>query len=233
MKKPLLVCSLIASAILISSCGKESEFKSAINKSLDEHYNCLHITSATSASIDNQVFKKYVEANDFIITKDEQNGKLEDNQWTKTTVNQLEALTKAGLLNKTTAKEPMVNNWSMDKTPIPNAFVIIDMYNLTTAGKQTVIDGKGDTIVSAGKNKNTFCYAHRQVDSVLNFTEHDMAGQNVAQIKYSYKYVDIADWVNKSEIKTAFPEIDTSLNNTDKTSTIMLMKTNNGWQTNL
>lgn len=45
MKKNLLI-TLIGAATLLSACGKESEFKSAINKSIETDYNCLNLSSS-------------------------------------------------------------------------------------------------------------------------------------------------------------------------------------------
>ena len=68
---------------------------------------------------------------------------------------------------------------------------------------------------------------------MINFTEHDFSGQKIVEVKYRYKYIDVADWINNPEIKAAFPEIDETLNKANKVKTIGLMETNNGWQARL
>jgi hypothetical protein len=214
MKKNLLI-TLIGAATLLSACGKESEFKSAINKSIETDYNCLNLSSSGFVPwMDNKELEQYKKENSFVLVDVEKNGKIDQSS-----------------SYDTDNSNKAIGSW--DRKPIKGTMFIINFYNLTDSGKQTVKEKHFSGLFGSGDQKYTFCYTHPQVDSILNFTEQELGGQHIVQVKYSYKYVDIADWVNKTEIKAAFPEIDKSLNKPDKTTTTGLIKTNNGWQTNL
>ena len=232
MKKNLLI-TLIGAATLLSACGKESEFKSAINKSIETDYYYLNLSSSGFVpGMDDEELAQYKRENLLVLVDVEKNGKIDQSSSYDTdNSNKANALVKAGLLAKTTKTEQAIGSW--DKKPIKGTVFLINLYNLTDAGKQTVKEKHYSGLFGSGDRQYTFCYAHPQVDSILNFTEQELGGQKVVQVKYSYKFVDVADWVNKTEIKAAFPEIDKSLNNPDKTTTTGLIKTNNGWQTNL
>lgn len=232
MKKSLLI-TLIGATTLLSACGKESEFKSAINKNIETDYNCLNLISSTYVPLmNNKELKQYKKENSFVLIDVEKNGKIDQSSSYNTdNYNKTNALVKAGLLTKTTRTEQAISSW--DKKPIKGTMFIINLYNLTDAGKQTIKEKYFSGLFRSGDKQHTFCYAHPQVDRILNFKEQELGEQKIVQVKYSYKYVDVADWVNKAEIKAAFPEIDKSLNNPDKTNTTRLIKTNNGWQTNL
>ena len=235
MKKNLLI-TLIGAATLLSACGKESEFKSAINKSIETDYYYLNLSSSGFVpGMDDEELAQYKRENLLVLVDVEKNGKIYQSSYYATedtdNSNKANALVKAGLLTKTTKTEQAIGSW--DRKPIKGTMFIINFYNLTDSGKQTVKEKHFSGLFGSGDQKYTFCYTHPQVDSILNFTEQELGGQHIVQVKYSYKYVDVANWVNKPEIKTAFPEIDKSLNKPDKTTTTGLIKTNNGWQTNL
>ena len=234
MKKNLLI-TLIGAATLLSACGKESEFKSAINKSIETDYYYLNLSSSGFVpGMDDEELEQYKRENLLVLVKKKKNGKIYQSSYYATedtdNSNKANALVKAGLLTKTTKTEQAIG--SLDKKPIKGTMFIINFYNLTDSGKQTVKENFSG-FSGPGDQKYKFYYTHPQVDSILNFTEQELGGQHIVQVKYSYKYVDVANWVNKPEIKTAFPEIDKSLNKPDKTTTTGLIKTNNGWQTNL
>ncbi len=221
MNKTLLA-TLFTTAVLLSACGKDGDFKSAINKSIQGNYSCLNLISPLYVPwMDNKELEQYKRENSFVLVDVMKDGKIYESSPNS---NGADALVKAGLLTKTTKTEHAIGVW--DKKPIKGTIFTINLYNFTDAGKQTIKTGPGDF-------KYTFCYAHPEVDSILNYTEQDLSGQKIVEVKYSFKYVDVADWVSKTEIKAAFPEIEKKLDNSDKTDRIVLIKTNNGWQTNL
>lgn len=230
--KCTILTTLFVTTSFLSACGKDGEFKSAINKSIETNYSCLNLTSTTYLpNVDNKELEKYKENNSFVFVDVEKDTRIvQSNKFDVENLKKADALVKAGLLYKST-KIQQAMGW--DKKPVKNTNLIINLYNLTDAGKLTVKSKHMNGLFGSGEFKDTFCYTHPEVDSILNFTEQELAGQKVVQVKYSYKYVDLADWVNKAEIKAAFPEIDKSLNNPDKTNTIELIKTNNGWQNSL
>ena len=218
----MLLTTLFATTVFLSACGKEGDFKSAINKSIQGDYSCLNLTSPVYVAwMDNKELEQYKKENSLVLVDVMKDGKIYESSLNS---DGADALVKAGLLTKTTKTEHAIGVW--DKKPIKGTIFTINLYNFTDAGKQTIKTGPGDF-------KKTFCYAHPEVDSILNYAEEDLGGKKIVEVKYSYKYVDVADWVNKTEIKAAFPEIDKSLNNPDKTTTTGLIKTNNGWQTGL
>ncbi|MCC2645892.1 MAG: putative secreted protein [Burkholderiales bacterium] len=228
MKKILLICTLIGGIIALSACSKESEFKSAINQSLENKYTCLNLnTSLFVAYMDDKELRQYNKENTVVVIQTKNNGVIQKDptDFGPDSYTKAEALVKAGLLTKTAKTEQAS---ILKETPLKGISFVINLYNLTDKGKQTV---KKNPLSSPLDPANfNFCYTHPKVDNILNYLERDSAGQKVAEIKYSYKYVDIASWINTAEIKSAFPEIDKTLNNPDKSDIILLFKTNNGWK---
>lgn len=139
---------------------------------------------------------------------------------------QLDALVKVGLLKKT---QEIKQGIGWDKKLLDDVFFTVNIYTLTDEGKETNHKSSG----FFGEHEESLCYAHPQVDSILNYAEEKFSGQDLMEVKYSYQYVDVADWAMNKEVQTEFPEINKILNASDKTSKITLIKTNNGWQTDL
>ena len=236
MKKILV--SLTAVSICLVACGKEGDFKKAINEKISQTPVCLNVDKSPiyGSLLNEDEFRKFKERtkDSFVIDQSyNQNG--EDKSYSpeqnKDKFAQLDSLTEAGLLTKST--ESLVNYYN--KKPY-DGFHKYTIYTLTDAGKATaakVETSAMEKALSGDTGQRIFCYAHPMVEQIENYTEADDSGYHMAEVKYSYKYVDVADWINKAGVKEAFPEIAKTLDDTDKTSKTTLVKTNNGWSTDL
>ena len=230
-KKSLLVYLLICSAALaLYSCSsKENQFSSAINTNLEKHPDCTVVfyPDFRPNGISQDMYEKYLKNSTAVIVQERKNGQILDlNGDSKNRYQKLESLTKLGIFTKKTAQEPVIDIWS--KKPINNTFYIISQYNVTDSGKKYISITDGPAISDV-----KLCYGHRQVSQIVNYTEQNSMGQNIAQVKYNFKFVDEPSWINNTDILTAFPEIDNAINKSDKSSISVLIKTNNGWQAHL
>ena len=263
MKKILV--SLTAVSICLVACGKEGDFKKAINDKINQNKNdkiaCLHIYAGDGLSVSSDnINGVYTGGASLSSTTSTNNGELEkfkakaagayviSQHYDKTGKNlddfpektrnkfvQLDSLTGAGLLTKST--ESLVT-YGLFGDKKADGFNKYTMYTLTEAGKSTTATAGASYNISANDDVfnnggRVFCYAHPVVEKIENYTEADRGGNHMANVKYSYKYVDVADWINKPGVKEAFPEIAKTLDNPDKTAKINLFKTNNGWSTDL
>lgn len=238
MKKKLLISTLIGTAVAMTGCGKEGDFKKAINAKLSTSgYECLYVSRPSIYSEYGQNTDEFKKLEDktkdsYVVTERYRDGKLDRlSNIEKQAQQSLDTLANAGLLAKST--ESLTTT---DYNKKPNGYNTYYIYTLTDAGKATAakIEPNGLSKSLFGDSGNRiFCFAHKEVDKIDNFTEGDSSGYHFAEVKYTYKYVDIADWISKPGIKEAFPEIDEKLNNPDKTSHVNLVKTNNGWGTDL
>lgn len=236
MKKILV--SLTAVSICLVACGKEGDFKKAINEKKSKAPVCLNISSDYingSYTNDDDLKKlKAKTAGAYVISQHyDEVGKNSDYspEQTKNKFVQLDSLTGAGLLTKSTESLVTYSVWGEKKA---NGFYKYTIYTLTDAGKATAAKVETNSMSSAmfgDTGQRIFCYATPEVEKIENYTEADDSGYHVAKVKYSYKYVDVADWINKPGVKEAFPEIAKTLDNQDKTAKINLFKTNNGWST--
>ena len=240
MKKLSLITMLMLSVTLVA-CSKESDFKNAINAKISQQRECLNIRSdvrSAAGDVNDADYKKFQDKtkDSFVIgQRFGKDGKVEDYapEYTKNRFAQLDALVGVGLLSKTSESLPIYSLW--DKKP-DGRYYTFAVYTLTDAGKATQAQVKPSAMavmLSGDSGKRVFCYAKLQVDNIDNYTEGNTNGYQIAEVKYTYKYVDIADWANNSEVKTTFPEISKELENPNKVSTITLVKTKNGWSTDL
>ncbi len=227
MRRALQIGLVLSTALALTACGKEGGFKSAINQELEGKYQCLG-----SVGSDVSVFSSLrvadmdsLRQNMAVIAQTKTNGQLEPLSAKEIKeAAALNSLVKVGLLKKTQETQ-QATNWNSQ--PVDGKFYVMDLYNLTDAGKKTV---KGKNFLG---NPRNFCYAHPQVDKILNYIEQDSGGRKVAAVKYSYKYVDVASWAKDDAVKAAFPEIEETLNATDNTDEMVLTKGDKGWDTGL
>jgi hypothetical protein len=111
----------------------------------------------------------------------------------------LDALTSAGLLERTEEKTIQVKRFS-----------------LTTYGRSRVTP--------------RFCYGHRQVTSIDNFTAPTMVeGQQITQVHYHYKLMDLPGWADSDAMRSAFPALAKSSGDQAQ-DTAKLYLTPNGWR---
>lgn len=238
MKKILV--SLTAVSICLVACGKESDFKKAINAQISQTPVCLNVSSGyiDGSYTNDDELKKFKDktAGAYVISQhyDETGKNLDYSpEQTKNKFVQLDSLTGAGLLTKSTESLVTYSVWGEKKA---NGFYKYTIYTLTDAGKATAAKVETSAMakaLSGDTGERIFCYAHPVVEKIENYTEADNSGYHMAEVKYSYKYVDVADWINKASVKEAFPVIAKTLDDTDKIGTTTLVKTNNGWSTDL
>ncbi len=230
IKKTLMISATVSAGLLLAACGKESDFKSAINESLKEDYSCIHINQPSFfrgvRDLPEQAYEKYQKDSvDFVIRRKEDGvWAKNDNSYDEKKEGQLNALVKAGVLSKTEKTEPAVDEYS--KKPIDNVSFVVETYTLTKEGEK------------ASNNKKSYygfplCYAHKEVDKIENYREASPGGMQIAEVKYSFRYVDIAKWAKDKEVQEQFPEIKEALDNKDNTDVAGLEKTGKGWQSGL
>lgn len=236
MKK--IILNLSAISICLVSCGKESQFKTAINDKLSkDSYKCLSLPSSYygyGMSANEDDYKKFQEKTKGSIVEYSQydkDGKTSDiSDSKKEDIAQLEALTSAGFFTKTTESLPTYFGWGENKKPDGGYYSYV-IYTPTAEADKTRVKVDTNSMSKSlfGDNGNRiFCYAHQEVDKIDSYTEGNF-GVEFVDVKYAYKYVDIADWINKPGIKEAFPEIDKALNDPDKNDHMELVKTSKGW----
>lgn len=230
MKKIIVLSSIACASLLLTACSKESAFKSAINENIHDNYACIHIGTSEFFSLQDfsyDSYKRYEkESADFVIRK------KENNEWSKNDTSydrkkeaQLDTLVKAGLLEKTEKTEPAVNRFS--NRSIDNESFVVEVYDLTKEGEK------------AQKKDNSFyggvslCYAQPEVNKILNYREASPGGVQIAEVKYSYHYIDVAGWAKDKDVQAAYPDIKDTLDKTDNIDIASLEKTSKGWQTGL
>lgn len=227
MKKALLVTAA-GSLLVIAGCSQQSQIESAINKNLKTQPLCLNISSTIFApyGMDSLVLQKMRHDNAAVVVNPITNGAFgATDNYSELNNTRLEALVKAGLLTKTIKTLSAFN--PTDQKPISNITFSVSFYNLTDAGQKTVQDKPAS--LPGDKSQNILCYAQPQVESIISTTEHTISGQKQVTVHYQFKYSNVADWINKPEIKAAFPDIPSQLNTPNKTATIYLGQTSDGW----
>jgi hypothetical protein len=125
-----------------------------------------------------------------------------------------DALTDAGLLTRTTAEKKVMIIASKQ----------VNNYDVSDKGRSTW------TQDSTQPGYGNFCYGHRDVTSIDNVTTGaDSAGNKTAQVSYHYKISDAAAWANTQEMKTAFPDLATTLAGPQADNASLVM-TGDHWQ---
>ena len=125
-----------------------------------------------------------------------------------------DALTDAGLLTRTTGEKKVFIVASKQ----------VNNYDVSDKGRG--VWTQDETQPGYGN----FCYGHRDVTSIDSFTDAaDASGNKTAQVSYHYKYTDVAPWANSQEMKTAFPDLATTLAG-PQAATASLTLTGDHWQ---
>jgi hypothetical protein len=107
-----------------------------------------------------------------------------------------DALTQAGLLNRTTAEKKVFIVASKQ----------VNNYDLSDKGRSTW------TPDSSQPGYGNFCYGTREVTSIDNSTPGATSGgAKTVSVNYHYKISNVPDWANSQEMKTAFPDMSTAL----------------------
>jgi hypothetical protein len=125
-----------------------------------------------------------------------------------------DALTDAGLLTRTTGEKKVLIIASKQ----------VNNYDVSDKGRSAW------TPDSTQPGYGNFCYGHRDVSSIDNFTTGaDSSGNKTAQVNYHYNIGDAAAWANTQEMKTAFPDLATTLSG-PQADTASLVMTDGHWQ---
>lgn len=126
----------------------------------------------------------------------------------------LDALTDAGLLKRTTAEKKRFLIGSKQ----------VNNYDVSDKGRGVW------TQDPTQPGYGNFCYGHRNVDTIDNFTTAmNSTGIKTAQVNYHFSMSDVSDWAKSQEMKTAFPQLSGSLAGTQPAQAILTMN-GESWQ---
>ncbi len=125
-----------------------------------------------------------------------------------------DALTDAGLLARTTAEKKVLIFGSKQ----------VNNYDVSDKGRSVW------TQDPTQPGYGNFCYGHRQVTSIDNFTTGvNSSGAKTAQVNYHFKLVDVAGWAQSQEMQTAFPNLSGALAGVQPAQATLVMN-GNSWQ---
>lgn len=138
---------------------------------------------------------------------------------------QMAALEQAGLIrgSNTTA---IVHGWADAlggrASPQP-----VRRYELTDEGQKYF----RQTLVGFGL-AGEFCYGQKAVDSIVKWTEPAAMGPYTqSEVTYTYKIANLAAWAQLPDIRQAFPDVRSTIQDTPKANQIAgLQLTNKGWE---
>lgn len=122
-----------------------------------------------------------------------------------------DALTDAGLLKRSSAEK---KRFLIGSKQVSN-------YDISDTGRTTW------TTDPTMPGYGNFCYGHREVTTIDNFTAVDGNG-NQYTVNFHYNVPHIPAWAASAEMKTAFPII--AADTAEQMGTATLTKTANGWQ---
>jgi hypothetical protein len=125
-----------------------------------------------------------------------------------------DALTDAGLLTRTTAEKKQFLIGSKQ----------VNNYDVSEKGRSVW------TQDPTQPGYGNFCYGHRQVTSIDNFTSTvNASGTKTAQVNYHFAMTDVAGWAQSQEMKTAFPNLTGALAGTQPAQATLVMNGDH-WQ---
>jgi hypothetical protein len=122
-----------------------------------------------------------------------------------------DALTDAGLLARKTAEKSRFLIGSKQ----------VNDYDLSDKGRSTW------TADQTQPGYGNFCFGHLEVSSIDSYTPPD-ANSARYSVTYHYGVSGVPDWANSTEMKSAFPKIDSDTGQ-QRTATANLVKSDNGW----
>lgn len=158
-----VICLSLLSISLVA-CGKESDFKKAINTELsNSSYQCLFISNPgiNSYYVNDDDLAKFKEKtkNSYVVkTYENRDGKTAAENVYKQEVARLDALVSAGLLTKSSESLP-THDFFNKKT---NGYDSYGVYSLTDAGKATGVQTKvseWSKALNGDKGNRIFCYS--------------------------------------------------------------------------
>ena len=199
------VLFLSAAAMMLSACGdtsqtaNEANFKAALNA----HYTKMKECSGVGMGVDDQGYVGTFHA--------------EGRDWTAKERERFEVLEKSGVLEAVRFQK---NEKSVLNRGTTNTVDYVG-YKFTAMGAQYLRPKEFDAgSIQAGIPQ--LCYGTKQVVDVLNFTDPvPIAGVKASNVKFTYKLVNIAPWVDSPSLKAR-------ANDTSEGSEDMIL-TNNGW----
>jgi hypothetical protein len=124
-----------------------------------------------------------------------------------------DALTDAGMLVRTSAEKKRFLIGSKQ----------VNNYDLSDKGRSTW------TADPSQPGYGNFCFGHREVTTVDNFTPPDTSGVTQYTVNYHYDVAGVPSWANTAEMKTAFSKLATDTSG-QQTATATLVKSSDGWQ---
>jgi hypothetical protein len=123
-----------------------------------------------------------------------------------------DALTDAGLLVRTPAEKKRFLIGSKQ----------VNDYDLSDKGRSTW------TADPSQPGYGNFCFGHREVTSIDNFTPPDSDATQYT-VNYHDAVTSVADWAGTAEMKTAFPKVADATSG-QQAATATLVKSSSGWQ---
>lgn len=125
-----------------------------------------------------------------------------------------DALTDAGLLARTPQEKKRFLVGSKQ----------VNDYDLSGKGRSAW------TSDPAQPGYGNFCYGHRNVTSIDNYSLSKNAnGGNTAVVNYHYNLTGVPDWAKSQETQSAFPNVQADLS-VPKSATTALVQTKDAWQ---
>jgi hypothetical protein len=124
-----------------------------------------------------------------------------------------DALTDAGMLVRTSAEKKRFLIGSKQ----------VNDYDLSDKGRSTW------TADPSQPGYGNFCFGHREVTTIDNFTPPDTSGVTQYTVNYHYDVAGLPAWANSAEMKTAFSKLATDTSG-QQTATATLVKSSDGWQ---
>jgi len=125
-----------------------------------------------------------------------------------------DALTDAGLLTRTTAEKKVLIFGSKQ----------VNNYDVSDKGRSVW------TQDPTQPGYGNFCYGHRRVTSIDNFTSAvNSSSVKTAQVNYHFKLADVAGWARSQEMQTAFSNLSGALAGVQPAQASLVMNGNN-WQ---
>jgi hypothetical protein len=124
-----------------------------------------------------------------------------------------DALTDAGMLVRSSAEKKRFLIGSKQ----------VNNYDLSDKGRSTW------TADQTQPGYGNFCFGHPEVTSIDGYTPGGDSGATQYSVSYHFGISHVADWANSTEMKAAFPKIE-SLTSGQQAGTATLVRTDNGWQ---
>jgi hypothetical protein len=124
-----------------------------------------------------------------------------------------DALTDAGLLVRSSAEKKRFLIGSKQ----------VNNYDLSDKGRSTW------TADQTQPGYGNFCFGHLVVTAVDSYTPADNPDATQYTVNYHYDLASVPDWANTTEMKSAFPKIDSDTSG-QQTASANLVKSTNGWQ---